>query len=115
MPTPRQLANLIIDLKQQLNLLGFKFLVLTADCIAIYQAFPVPDADLSGQSFNYLVPIITLADSAINYYQVKAYSDWYDGYNHTTLTFLQDVYFNWRNLQGFCPDCKPIAGFKGIE
>ena len=108
------MANLILDLRRQLNIIGRKFLVLTADCIGIYQGVAVPDADKGGQPFNYLVPIINLADSAIDYYTVKAYSNWYDGYDHTTLQYLQDVYLNWRNLQGFCPDCKPIAGFKGV-
>lgn len=85
MPSPKQLSNLIIDLRKQLNMIGRKFLVLTADCISIYQGVNVPDADSGGQPFNYLVPVITLADSAIDYYQVKAYSNWYDGYDHTTL------------------------------
>lgn len=61
-----------------------------------------------------MVPIIQLADTSIDYYQTKAYSNWYDGYDHTSLEYLQDVYLNWRNLQGYCKGCKPIANFKGV-
>lgn len=97
-----------------LNGLGRKYISLTADCITVYQGSPVPDADKSGQEFNYLVPIIQIADAAIDFYNVKAYSNWYDGYDHNSLTYLQDVYLNWRNLQGMCKGCLPIPGFKGV-
>lgn len=88
--------------------------MVSSDCISIYQGVAVPDADTSGLPFNYMVPIIQLADASIDYYHVKAYSNWYDGYDHTSLLYLQDVYLNWRNLQGFCKDCKPIPNFKGV-
>jgi chitinase len=113
-PTPKQLATTINDLRRYLNTIGRKYITLTADCVTIYQGSPVPDQDKSGQPFNYLVPVIELADSSIDYYHVKAYSNWYDGYNHTSLQYLQDIYLNWRNLQGYCEGCKPISGFKGV-
>lgn len=112
--TPRQLANTINDLRRMLNALGRKYISLTADCITIYQGTAVPDPDKSGQGFNYLVPVIQLADSSIDFYNAKAYSNWYDGYNHTSITYLQDVYLNWRNYQGFCDGCRPIPDFRGI-
>jgi len=75
----------------------------------------VPDPDSTqGLPFNYLIPVIALADASIDYYHVKAYSNWYDGYEHASLQYMQDVYLNWRNLQGLCPDCKPIPSFKGV-
>lgn len=89
--------------------------MVSADDIAIYQGVAVPDPDSTqGLPFNYMVPIIQLADASIDYYHVKAYSNWYDGYDHTSLDYLQDVYLNWRNLQGLCPTCKPIPSFKGV-
>lgn len=113
-PSPKQLANLIIDLRKTLNTIGRKYITLTSDCIAIYQGVSVPDPEVGGNPFNYLVPVIQLADTSIDYYQTKAYSNWYDGYDHTSLEYLQDVYLNWRNLQGYCKGCKPIANFKGV-
>ncbi len=113
-PTPKQLATTIVELRRSLNNLGRKYISLSADCITVYQGSPVPDVDKSGQAFNYLVPVIQLADTSIDFYHVKAYSNWYDGYTHTSLEYLQDVYLNWRNLQGYCQGCKPIPNFKGV-
>jgi chitinase len=112
--TPRQFATTINDLRRLLNNLGRKYITLTADCITVYQGSPVPDADKAGQGFNFLVPVFQLADSSIDFYHVKAYSNWYDGYDHGSLPYLQDVYLNWRNQQGFCRGCLPIPNFKGI-
>lgn len=100
--TPRILATTINDLRRGLNAIGRKYITLTADCVTIYQGSPVPDPDKSGQPFNYLVHVIEAADSSIDFYHVKAYSNWYDGYNHTSLQYLQDIYLNWRNLVGLC-------------
>lgn len=84
-PTPKQIATTIVDLRRNLNNLGRKYISLSADCVTVYQGSPVPDVDKSGQAFNYLVPVIQLADSSIDFYHAKAYSNWYDGYSHTTL------------------------------
>jgi chitinase len=103
LPTPRQVGTLLNDLRKQLNTIGRIFLMLSAEDITIYQGVAVPDADsILGQPFNYLVPIVTLADASIDYYHVKAYSNWYDAYDHASLIYMQDVYLNWRNLQGYC-------------
>ncbi len=89
--------------------------MVSADDIAIYQGVAVPDPDTTlGLPFNYMVPVIQLADASIDYYHVKAYSNWYDSYDHTSLEYMQDVYLNWRNMQGLCPTCKPIPSFKGV-
>lgn len=96
-------------------MIGRKYITLTADCVTIYQGSPVPDPDKSGQPFNYLVNVIEAADSSIDFYHVKAYSNWYDGYNHTSLQYLQDIYLNWRNLDGLCQGCKPIPNFRGVH
>ncbi len=84
-PTPKQIATTIVDLKRNLISLGRKYISLSADCVTIYQGSPVPDFDKSGQAFNYLVPIVQLADTSIDFYHVKAYSNWYDGYDHASL------------------------------
>lgn len=115
LPTPKQVATLINDLRNQLNTIGRIYLMVSADDITIYQGVAVPDPDSSqGLPFNYLVPIVQLADSSIDFYHVKAYSNWYDAYDHASLLYMQDVYLNWRNFQGFCQDCKPIPNFKGV-
>jgi chitinase len=112
--TPNQLATTLNDLRRMLNALGRKYISVSVDCIDVYQGSPVPSPDESGKEFNFMVPVIRLADSAIDFYNVKAYSNWYDGYDHNTVTYLQDVYLNWRNLQGFCKGCLPIPDFKGV-
>ena len=37
----------------------------------------IPDPDASTGYYNYFVPIIQLADSAIDYYQLQAYNNYY--------------------------------------
>lgn len=76
---PRVVANTIIKLKQRLNLMGRKLLIVSPEDVAIYQGAPVPSPDAGGQPFNYFVPIVNLADSYIDIYQPQAYNNWYDG------------------------------------
>jgi hypothetical protein len=59
--------------------IGSKLLIVSPECVAVYQATTVPSADVGGQAFNYFVPIINLADSYIDYYQPQAYNNWYGG------------------------------------
>lgn len=74
----------------------------------------VPDPDTGSGYYNYFVPIINLTDQYIDYYQPQAYNDWYE-FPSGSLQFLQDVYLNWRNLQGMTPwGCSPIANFSGV-
>jgi chitinase len=114
---PRNVANTIKDLRVLFNKFkGKRWITLTADCIGVYQGAPVPSPDDTKiQAFNFVVPIIQLADDAIDYYNSKAYSNWYDGYNHTAVEYIQDIYLNWRNLPGMCQGCRPIANFKGVD
>lgn len=111
---PRAVANTIIDLKRQLNNLGRKYISVSPDCVAVYQGVAVPDPDKGGQPFNYLVNIIKLADSSIDYYQPKAYSNWESGFPGGTLNYFQDVYLNWRNYKALCDGCIPIPNFSGV-
>ena len=60
------------------------------------------------------MPIINLADSSIDFYQPQAYNNWYDGFPGGSLQYLQDVYLNWRNLQGIGQWTKPIPNFAGV-
>ena len=84
--------------------------------MTVYQGTPVPDPDRGGQAFNYFVPIINLADSSIDYYQPQAYNNWYDGFPGGSLKYYQDVYLNWRNLEGLSPwGSKPLEGFNGVK
>jgi chitinase len=103
---------MIIQLK---NALGNKLLVVTPECVTVYQGTSVPDPDQGSQYFNYFVPIINLAGSYIDYYQPQAYNNWYDGYNGGSIEYLQDVYLNWRNMQGLNPNNQPIDGFSGVR
>lgn len=95
MATPRTVANAIITLKKAL---GTKLIIVSPEDVAVYQGTSVPNADVGGQAFNYFVPIINLADFAIDYYQPQAYNNWYDGEVGGSLIYLKDVYENWRNL-----------------
>ena len=108
--TPRTVANSIIQLK---TALGKKLLVVSPECVTVYQGVADYSADTAGQAFNYFVNVIRLADKYIDYYQPQAYNNWYD-FPGGTLDYLKDVYLNWRNLQGLCPDCRPIPSFKGV-
>lgn len=53
---------MIIKLKQKLNQIGRKILIVSPEDVAIYQGSPVPSPDAGGQPFNYFVPIVQLAD-----------------------------------------------------
>lgn len=75
----------------------------------------MPSPDAGGQAWNYFVPIIKLADSSIDFYQVQAYNNWYDGLVGGSLDYLKDIYLNWRNLQGISPWAKPIPDFNGVR
>jgi chitinase len=91
-------ANTIIRLKQKLNQLGRKVLIVSPEDVAVYQGAAVPSPDTGGQPFNYFVPIINLADQYIDFYQPQAYNNWYDGFAGGSLNYFKDVYLNWRNL-----------------
>lgn len=105
---PRVVAQTIIDLKAELNKKGKKLVIVSPENVAVYQGAAVPSPDAGGQPFNYFVPIINLADSAIDYYQPQAYNNWYDGLAGGSLDYYKDVYLNWRNLQGLSPWAKPL-------
>lgn len=91
-----------------------KQIVVSPECVAVYQGSGVPDANVGGNPFNYFVPIINLADAAIDFYQVQAYNNWYDGVSGGSLDYLKNVYLNWRNLQGLGQWGKPIPNFNGV-
>ena len=110
--TPRTVANAIIQLK---NALGTKLIIVSPEDVAVYQGTTVPDPDVGGNAFNYFVPIINLADSAIDYYQPQAYNNWYDGEVGGSLVYLKDVYENWRNLQGEGQWDTPLPSFNGVN
>lgn len=80
----------------------------------MYQGSAVPPANSSGNPFNYYVPIINTVDSYIDYYQVQAYNNWYDGLPGGSLEYLQDVYLNWRNFKSLGPWNVIIPGFAGV-
>ncbi len=94
---PRIVANTIIELKKAL---GTKLVVVSPECVVVYQGTLVPSADAGGNPFNYFVPIIQLAGASIDYYQIQAYNNWYGNFAGGSLDYLKHVYLNWRNLQG---------------
>lgn len=94
--TPRTVANAIIQLK---TALGNKLLIVSPECVAVYQGVADYTADTAGQAYNYFVNIIRLADDYIDFYQPQAYNNWYDVAGGT-LDYIKDVYLNWRNLPG---------------
>lgn len=112
---PRTVANTIIKLKQKLNQLGRKQVIVSPEDVAIYQGAAVPSPDAGGQPFNYFVHIVNLADEYIDFYQPQAYNNWYDGLPGGSLDYFKDVYLNWRNLQGLSPWGKPLPNFAGIK
>lgn len=95
--------------------LGRKQVIVSPENVAVYQGAAVPSPDAGGQPFNYFVPIIELADSSIDFYQVQAYNNWYDGLSGGSLDYFKDVYLNWRNLQGLSPWAKPLPNFNGVS
>lgn len=112
---PRVVANAIIQLKTSLNTLGGKkWLVVSPECVVVYQAMGVPDPDTGSGYYNYFVPIINIADDYIDLYQPQAYNDWYE-FPSGSLEYLQDIYLNWRNYQGMTPwGSSPLPNFKGV-
>ena len=90
-------------------------MIVSPEDVAVYQGSVVPSPDTPGQPFNYFVPIINLADSSIDYYQPQAYNNWYDGFPGGSLEYYEDVYLNWRNLQGLSKWTKPLPNFAGVE
>lgn len=82
--------------------------------MTVYQGTPVPSGTSTGQPFNYFVPIIKLADAYIDYYQVQAYNNWYDGLQGGSTAYLIDVYLNWRNIKSPYTNTAPIANFAGV-
>jgi hypothetical protein len=103
---------MIIGLKKQI---GNKLLIVSPEDVAVYQATPVPSADVAGQAFNYFVPIINLADAYIDFYQPQAYNNWYGGLAGGSTAYLKEVYLHWRNLQGTLAWSGPITGFNGVS
>lgn len=109
--TPRTVANMILSLRSALG--PNKLIIVSPEDVTVMQEFGVPDPDTVSGYYNYFVPIIRLADSAIDYYQPQAYNNWYE-VGAGTLAYLQNVYLNWRNLQGAMTWAKPIANFTGV-
>ena len=73
--TPRTVANMILALR---NALGpNKLIIISPEDVTVMQEFGVPNPDAQTGYYNYFVPIIQLADSAIDYYQPQAYNNWY--------------------------------------
>ena len=90
-------------------------LTASPECVCVYQGMGVPDPDHGAGYYNYFVPIINIADKYIDYYQPQAYNNWYE-FPSGSLEYLQDVYLNWRNLQGLTPwGSKPIPNFSGVS
>lgn len=83
---PKQVAEMIIALKRQM---GKKILIVSPECVTVYQETSVPDPTLGGQAFNYFVPIIRMADAYIDYYQPQAYNNWYGGHAGGSLDYLK--------------------------
>lgn len=109
------MSNAIKQVRAKLNELGSnKVLSITAQCGTVYQGVSVPDPSLPNQYYNHLVYIINTADAYIDFYQVKAYDDWYE-YPGGSLEYLQNIYLNWRNFQGMSQwGSKPLSNFQGV-
>jgi chitinase len=111
--TPRTVADMINALRDTLG--PQKLIIVSPEDVTVMQEFGVPSPDAQTGYYNYFVPIIVLADKSIDYYQPQAYNNWYEvpGGN---LTYLQNVYLNWRNLQGLMTWAKPIdiPDFNGV-
>lgn len=109
---PKNVSEGIKQLRASLNeLRNNKLLTITAQCGTVYQGVSVPDPTLPNQYYNHLVYIIKTADAYIDYYQVKAYDDWYE-YPGGSLEYLQNIYLNWRNFQGMSQwGSQPLSNF----
>jgi chitinase len=112
MVTPRTVANMINQLRGAIG--TSKLLIVSPECVAVYQGVADYSADTAGQAYNYFVNVIKLADKSIDYYQPQAYNNWYD-VSGGSLDYLKDVYLNWRNLPGVLSWEQPIANFTGVS
>ncbi len=110
--TPRTVANTIMRLKSNI---GTKLLIVSPECVTVYEGTPVPSPDVGGQPWNYFVPIIQLVDKFIDFYQPQAYNNWYGGLPGGSVAYLKEVYLNWRNLPSSIPWTNPIPGFSGVD
>jgi chitinase len=110
--TPRTVANTIIRLKSSISP---KLLIVSPECVTVYEGTPVPSPDVGGQAWNYFVPIINLADHSIDFYQPQAYNNWYGGLPGGSVAYLKEVYLNWRNLPSSIPWTNPIPNFAGVN
>ncbi len=109
---PRSVANMIIALKAKI---GSKLLIVSPECVTVYEGVAIPSADLGGQAWNYFVPIIKAADSSIDFYQVQAYNNWYGGLPAGSFNYIKEVYLHWRNLPGTIPWSSVIPDFSGVN
>lgn len=108
--TPRTVAETIISLRTAIG--PNKLIVVSPEDVAVIQSVSfVPTPDTPGQPWNYFVPIVNLADSAIDFYQPQAYNNGYDSYAGGSVGYLQDVYLNWRNIA----PAGSIVGYNGIK
>jgi len=76
---PIMVVYTIVELRAGLDALGTgkKLITMSPECVTVYQAMGVPDAYTGAGYYNYMVPIINLADQYIDYYQPQNYNDWY--------------------------------------
>jgi len=111
MVTPRTVANMLIELRGAIG--TDKLLIVSPECVAVYQGVADYSADTAGQAYNYFVNIIRLADHVIDLYQPQAYNNWYD-VPGGSLEYLKDVYLNWRNFKGIMDWMQPIPNFSGV-
>jgi len=111
MVTPRTVANTLIELRGAIG--TDKLLIVSPECVAVYQGVADYSADTAGQAYNYFVNIIRLADHVIDLYQPQAYNNWYD-VPGGSLEYLKDVYLNWRNFKGIMDWMQPIPNFSGV-
>jgi hypothetical protein len=109
-------ADLIVQVKQKLLQLGQKILVVSPQCGTIYQGVGVPDPSTNGGNYwNHFVYIVKTVDALHRLLPVQAYNDWYE-FPGGSLQYLQNVYLNWRNLQGLSQwGSTPIANFGGVK
>ena len=109
--TPRAMANMIVGLRKAIGIT--KIIMVSPECVTVYQGYKDYSPDEAGHPFNYIVNIIRLADDAITLYQPQAYNNWYD-FPPGSLNYLKDVYLNWRNYKGIMDWMKPITDFNGV-
>jgi chitinase len=86
---PIVVATAIIQLKAAI---GTKLLIVSPEDVGVYEGTSIPDENTGGIYWNYWVPIIRRADSAIDYYQPQAYNNWFDSEAGGSFLYLKDVY-----------------------